>query len=124
MNRYVKKIPGGRLTVTVAVIVIIILALVWGFDCLFSAMARESTDDAFIQGHIVSVSAKVDGHVTKVYIKDNQWVEKGDLSVEVDQRDFQVSLNVANAALSAAKAAETQSRPRRGSCPVRGSGAP
>ena len=110
MNRYVKKIPGGRLTVTVAVIVVIISALVWGFDCLFFAMARESTDDAFIQGHIVSVSARVDGHVTKVYIKDNQWVEKGNLSVEVDQRDFQVSRDAANAALSAAKAAETQSR--------------
>ena len=86
-----KKIPGGRLTVMVSLIVLAILALVLGSSYLLFAMSRESTDDAFIQGHIVSVSARVDGHITKVYVQDNQWVEKGDLLAELDPRDFQVS---------------------------------
>ncbi len=105
----VKKIPGGRLTVMVSLIVPAILVLVLGSSYLRFAMSRESTDDAFIQGHIVSVSAKVDGHITRVYVQDNQWVEKGDLIAELDPRDFQVSLDLASAALSAAQAIAEQS---------------
>jgi membrane fusion protein, multidrug efflux system len=105
-----KKIPGGRLTVMVSLIAMAILALVFGSSYLRFAMSRESTDDAFIQGHIVSVSAKVDGHTTKVCVQDNQWVEKGDLLAELDPRDFQVSLDLASASLSAAQASAEQSR--------------
>jgi membrane fusion protein (multidrug efflux system) len=105
----IKKIPGGRVAVMIMVIVLVILALVLGASYLLLTMSRESTDDAFIQGHIVSVSARVDGHITKVYVQDNQWVEKGDLLAELDPRDFQVSLDLASAALSAAQASAEQS---------------
>jgi membrane fusion protein (multidrug efflux system) len=110
----IKKIPRGRLTVTVIAIVLAILVLALGSSYLLFAMSRESTDDAFIQGHIVSVSARVDGHINKVYIEDNQWVEKGDLLAELDTRDFQVSLDLASAALSAAQATVEQSRAQVG----------
>jgi membrane fusion protein (multidrug efflux system) len=114
MNTVIKKIPRGRLTVTVMAIVLAILALVLGLSYLFFAMSYESTDDAFIQGHIVPVSARVDGHINKVYVEDNQWVEKGDLLAELDTRDFQVSLDLASAALSAAQATVEQSRAQVG----------
>jgi membrane fusion protein (multidrug efflux system) len=110
----VKKIPGGRLTVMVSLIVLAILALVLGSSYLLFAMSRESTDDAFIQGHIVSASARVDGHITRVYVQDNQWVEKGDLLAELDERDFQVSVDLASAAMSAAQASAEQSRAQVG----------
>jgi len=110
VNIDVKKIISGRAAVMVMVIVLVILALVLGASYLLLTMSRESTDDAFIQGHIVSVSAKVDGHITKVYVQDNQWVEKGDLLAELDPRDFQVAVDLAHAALSAAQAIAEQSR--------------
>ena len=105
-----KKTPGGRLIVTAMVIVIAVLALGLGLRYLFFAMSRVSTDDAFIQGHIVSVSARVDGYITKVHVDDNQWVEKNDLLAELDPQDFQVSLDLARATLSAAQAVAEQSR--------------
>jgi len=105
-----KKTPGGRLIVTAMVIVIAVLALGVGLRYLFFAMSRVSTDDAFIQGHIVSVSARVDGYITKVHVDDNQWVEKNDLLAELDPQDFQVSLDLARATLSAAQAVAEQSR--------------
>jgi len=52
----------------------------------------ESTDDAFIEGHVVAVSPKVSGIVQKVYIDDNYRVKTGDLLVELDDRDFQAAL--------------------------------
>jgi len=66
----------------------------------------ESTDNAYIQGHPVSVSTRVSGNVVAVHVKDNQHVPQGELLVEVDPRDYQISLARAEAALQAAQADE------------------
>jgi membrane fusion protein (multidrug efflux system) len=72
-------------------------------------MSRESTDDAFITGHIISISARVSGYVDKVLVNDNQPVSAGDVLVELDPRDYKVALDTAKAKLSAAHAGESQS---------------
>jgi membrane fusion protein (multidrug efflux system) len=64
----------------------------------------ESTDDAFVEGHIVSVSPKVSGQITKVLVIDNQQVKKGDLLVTIDPCDYQAMVNVYQAALQVAQA--------------------
>ena len=108
MNAEGKKMRSGRLMAAMGVIVLVVLGLVLGVVYLPRFMSEESTDDAFVMGHIVSVSARVDGHVEKVYVKDNQWVEQGDLLAELDPQDFQVSLDLASASLSAAQASAEQ----------------
>ena len=70
------------------------------------SLSYESTDDAFIDGHVVAVSPRVAGHVAKVYVTDNQWVNQGDLLAELDPRDFEARLAAAEAALSAARAGQ------------------
>jgi membrane fusion protein (multidrug efflux system) len=70
------------------------------------SLAYESTDDAFIDGHIVAVSPRVAGHVAKVCVTDNQWVHQGDLVAELDARDFETRLAAAEASLSAARAGQ------------------
>ena len=100
----------GRQTAITAAAVLAALGLIWGLVYAIRAMSRESTDDAFITGHIISVSARVDGHVQKVNISDNQWVNKGELLARIDPRDYQVKLDLAQAAMSAAQAAEKQSQ--------------
>jgi membrane fusion protein (multidrug efflux system) len=73
-------------------------------------MSRESTDDAFVTGHVVSISARISGHVDKVYINDNQWVRQGEVLAEIDPRDFKVSVDLARAALASAEATVEQDR--------------
>jgi membrane fusion protein (multidrug efflux system) len=70
------------------------------------SLSYESTDDAFIDGHVVAVSPRVAGHVAKVYVTDNQWVHQGDLVAELDPRDFAARLAAAEAGLSAARAGQ------------------
>jgi membrane fusion protein (multidrug efflux system) len=74
------------------------------------AMSWESTDDAFIAGHIISISARVPGYVDKVLVNDNQPVGEGDVLVELDGRDYKVALDTAQAKLLQSQAAESQSR--------------
>jgi membrane fusion protein (multidrug efflux system) len=109
LNMDIKKISRGHLAAAVVVIALVIGALVLGTIYLLYRMSHESTDDAFIQGHIVSVSARVDGHIAKVYVNDNQWVEKGYLLAELDPNDYQVSADLTEAALAAAQAGAEQS---------------
>ena len=62
-----------------------------------------TTDNAFIEARIHSVSPKVGGTVTRVLVKDNQPVKKGDLLVELDPRDYQVQVQNAQAELDMAR---------------------
>jgi membrane fusion protein (multidrug efflux system) len=64
----------------------------------------ETTDDAQIDGHINSVSARVSGHVVKLNVEDNQYVEKGTVLVEIDPTDYEVAVARARADYSDAQA--------------------
>jgi len=64
----------------------------------------ESTDDAQIDGHVNSVSARVSGHVLKLNVEDNQYVEKGTVLVEIDPADYQVAVAQARAEYADAQA--------------------
>ena len=64
----------------------------------------ESTDDAQIDGHVNSVSARVSGHVLKLNVEDNQYVEKGTVLVEIDPADYEVAVAQARAEYADAQA--------------------
>ncbi len=100
-----RKSLGSRKTLLVLGPVVLVLAVVLGYPLYLRIMTHESTDDAFVEAHVVSMSPRVAGHVAEVTVHDNQWVEKGDLLVQVDQRTFQVALDVAKARLESANAA-------------------
>ncbi len=71
----------------------------------------ESTDDAQVDGDIYPVTSRIAGTIKAVYIQDNQPVKQGQLLVELDPRDFEVSLEEAKAALNESRAQVTVARP-------------
>src|SRR4051812_49694722 len=71
---------------------------------LWLTAGRVSTDDAQVDGHITQVAARVGGTVTKVNVKENQYVEAGVVLVELDPRDYQVAVDRARAELADAQA--------------------
>ena len=85
---------------------LVILVLAFAIPHLLHSLSHESTDDAFIEGNIVSVSPRVAGHVIKVHARDNRRVKAGDLLVELDPRDFEAGLDAAKAAFESATAAD------------------
>ncbi len=62
-----------------------------------------ATDNAFIESHVFSISARVPGTVAKVLVIDNQPVKKGDLLVELDPNDYRVRMQNAAAQLDVAR---------------------
>lgn len=98
--------PRVRMAAIIAAIVLVVsLFFLWRY---FSSY--ESTDDAQVDGHLNSVSSRVSGHVEKLLVADNQYVEAGTPLVQIDPSDYQVAVDRAQAdydsALAAAKAAQ------------------
>jgi membrane fusion protein, multidrug efflux system len=64
----------------------------------------ESTDDAQVDVHLYPVSARISGYIQKVHVEDNQWVDQGYTLVEIDPKDYEVTLARAQAMLSTSQA--------------------
>ena len=93
--------PAFRIGVGVALVVLLIVGFfVWRYLASY-----ESTDDAQVDGHINSVSARVAGHIIKLNIEDNQYVQAGTVLAEIDPADYQVAYARAKADFEDAQAA-------------------
>ena len=93
-------LSGRRRWLALAALVIVAGVAIY----LWRTAGRVSTDDAQIDGHITQVSARVGGTVTKVNVKENQYVEAGTVLVELDRGDYQVAVDRARAELADAQA--------------------
>ncbi len=98
-----KELLGSSRTKLVLGLVILIL-LVGGIYAWRYFTSYESTDDAQVDGHVNSVSARVSGHVIKLNVDDNQYVEKGTVLVEIDPADYEVAAAQARAEYADAQA--------------------
>jgi membrane fusion protein (multidrug efflux system) len=104
-RQFQQRNPRFRMFLIIGIVVL----LVTGFFLWRYFGSYESTDDAQIDGHLNPVSARVSGHVQKLLVNDNQYVEAGAPLVQIDARDYQVLVARAKAdydnAVAAAKAA-------------------
>jgi len=99
-----------RRSVLIIAAVVLVLGAIFGVRYWLYSRSHESTDDAFIDGHIIQVSPKASGYVAKIYVSDNQQVKEGDLIAELDARDYEVKLQQAKAALDAGLAKENEAK--------------
>jgi membrane fusion protein (multidrug efflux system) len=95
--------PGRKLALRMIGAIALAVALIWGTATLVHSYYYESTDDAFIEGHVVTISTKLSNTVRDVLIDDNYEVTKDELLVQIDPRDYEVALQSAQAAYDKAK---------------------
>ncbi|HEY1603901.1 MAG TPA: HlyD family secretion protein [Pirellulales bacterium] len=62
-----------------------------------------STDDAYVNGHVTTVAARVPGQVLVVKVDDNNRVRKGDILVQLDKEPYEVQLAIKKTALESAQ---------------------
>jgi len=93
----------GRRKVGMVLLTLMLVGAVLAARMWYAGQVHISTDDAFIEGHIHTISPRVAGHVVAVQVEDNQLVKKGDLLVELDQTPYQVKVQKAAAELAIAQ---------------------
>ena len=92
-----KLLVGGLVAVVIA-------AAVFGIPWIRFVLSTVSTDDAFVNGHVTFVAARVHGEVARVLVDDNNRVRKGDTIVELDKEPFRDAVAVKKAAVDTAEA--------------------
>src|SRR5690242_6042955 len=83
---------------------IALFVLFWAFQKWNYGRTHQSTDNAQVDGHIVPVLAKVGGYVKTVSVNENDHVNAGQALVQLDDADYVVRLQQAQADLAAAEA--------------------
>lgn len=75
-------------------ILLLVVLLVAGLGYHFWQKSKQSvsTDDAYVEGDVITVSAEVGGRIVDVAVKDNQKVKKGDLLVRIESADYDSKL--------------------------------
>lgn len=83
---------------------VLLIALIGGVAYWLQVRHFESTDDAFVAARSFSVAPKVGGYVASVPVTDNQHVKEGDLLARIDDRDYRIAVDQAEAQLAVAEA--------------------
>jgi membrane fusion protein, multidrug efflux system len=99
-----KPTSKRRLIMGAAAVLGLALLAVFGVPWIMFILTTVSTDDAYVNGHVTFVAARVPGQVSRVLVDDNNRVNKGDLLVELDREPYEVDVAIKKAAVDTAKA--------------------
>jgi membrane fusion protein (multidrug efflux system) len=101
--------PRRKRNIRFVLLAILVVAAIVAIPIYAYYAARESTDDAEVDGHIVPISPRISGTITEVLVNDNQLVKAGDPLVRLDRADFDVAQAQSEAELANAEAGTTES---------------
>ncbi len=104
------SVRGRSGKVRIIIPIVLVVLAVGGYFLWTYLSSYESTDDAQVDGHVNSISARISGHVTEVLVEDAQYVKAGDVLVKIDPRDYEVAVAKAEADVADAEAAVMSSQ--------------
>ena len=85
-----QKVLSRRITVAIAV-----AAALLGMLALYRANHYPRTDDAEVFANFIGIAPQVEGPIVRLNVHDNQFVRKGELLYEIDERPYQFALEKA-----------------------------
>jgi membrane fusion protein (multidrug efflux system) len=97
-----KEAAKSKTRLVIGIVIVVIIAAVFGVRCWEYASSHVSTDDAALTSDVIQISPQVSGTVQKVLVEDNQIVKAGDLLVVLDDSTYKAAVEQAKANLDAA----------------------
>ena len=85
-------------------VLVLAVASVFGIPWIRLTLSTVSTDDAFVNGHVTFVAARVSGQIARVLVDDNNRVHKGDVLAQLDKEPYEDEVAVKRAAVDTATA--------------------
>jgi membrane fusion protein (multidrug efflux system) len=89
------------------VLIVVLLIVASGLGYYWWSRGRVTTDDAYVDGHIFSITPRIAGYVTQVFVTDNQKVKRGEPLLSLDTTEYEVALAEAKANLAEAESTLT-----------------
>jgi membrane fusion protein (multidrug efflux system) len=107
LRRIFQEYPrGGR----AAALLLLAVVIIGGGLFVRNSLAWESTDDAQVNGHIMPLSARINGYVHEVPVIEGQLVHAGDVLVTIDPNDYKIAVEQAQATFADSQASAASSR--------------
>jgi membrane fusion protein, multidrug efflux system len=100
-----KRFNFRKVLLASAAIAVLAGAAWYGWNYLTVGQYLVSTDDAYVKADNTTVAPKISGYLHEVPVGDNERVKAGQILARIDQRDFRVALDQAEADVAAARAA-------------------
>lgn len=72
------------------------------FTLITNFFNYESTDNAYVDANITTISSQVNGNILEIYYQNNEEVHKDTVLAKIDESDYVIALNKANAVLEQA----------------------
>lgn len=94
-NQILLRISGIVVSLLIITAALISLMLVYQ-----NIRINPRTEDAQIRANVVGISPQVGGAISAIYVKDNDFVHKGDLLFELDERPYLAEVDKAKAQLA------------------------
>ncbi|WP_027597278.1 HlyD family secretion protein [Pseudomonas sp. MOIL14HWK12:I2] len=94
-----KKLFGVLFTLLVVCLALILGRLLW-----VHYMNDPWTRDGRVRAEVITIAPDVAGLVTEIAVRDNQWVNKGDLLLQIDPEHYDIAVHQAEASVAARKA--------------------
>jgi membrane fusion protein (multidrug efflux system) len=92
-----------KMILSVMALAVLIAGGWYGYDWWTTGRFMVSTDDAYIEGDIASISPKVSGYIEKVNVVANQHVKAGDPLITLDNGDYRIAADQAQAQIDTEK---------------------
>src|SRR6516164_11234962 len=86
--------PGKQLSRWLS-IAIVIAAIALGLTILYRYSHYPRTDDAEVFANFIGIAPQVEGPIIRLNVRDNQFVGKGDLLYQIDERPYEYALETA-----------------------------
>jgi multidrug resistance efflux pump len=98
-----RDLPAGKKLGVIVGAMVLIVALIWSVDWLIYRLTHATTNDAFVEGDLVSLSPLVPGHVAELYVDEFQPFKKDEVLAMLDDRDYRAARDKARANYENAK---------------------
>jgi membrane fusion protein (multidrug efflux system) len=98
------KAKTKKMGIYAAFLILVIASALYFTPKVIFALNHETTDNAFVKGSVIPVSAMVKGRISTVYIEDNMTVAKGDKLFELEKDEYIIAFDKAQQELEAALA--------------------
>jgi membrane fusion protein (multidrug efflux system) len=107
LSRIFHEHPRGS---RAAALLLLAVVIIGGGLFVRNSLAWESTDDAQVNGHIMPLSARINGYVLEVPVIEGQLVHAGDVLVTIDPKDYKIAVEQAQATFADSEASAASSR--------------
>lgn len=102
------RVSVGKIIKSAIAILVLVGAIAVGVHYWRESQRYVTTDNSYLNAHMVEIAAQVSGPITAIHVRDQQTVKVGDPLFEIDARPYELALAAADAQLEISRQSTSQ----------------